>query len=138
VAGKTPPQFKIANRPKASGINPQYSGFIVRTLRDGGKTMKNTAALHTLMVALILFAAAGVQYSADQQDRALLSAQGTSNMENPSASANHMADCSELDRDERALGWLAIVAAGFLVAAIVLYRLRDSDLTEPDNATIMF
>jgi hypothetical protein len=100
--------------------------------------MKSTAALHTLMVALILFAAAGVQYSADQQDRALLSAQGTSNMESQSAPANHVSACSDLDRDEKALGYLAIVAAGFLVAAIVLYRLRDSDLTEPDNATITF
>ena len=99
--------------------------------------MKSTAALHTLMVALILFAAAGVQYCADQRDRALLSAQGISK-ESQSALANHVAACSQLERDEEALGYLAIVAAGFLVAAIVLYRLRDSDLTEPDNATITF
>jgi hypothetical protein len=37
-----------------------------------------------------------------------------------------MAALNDLDRDERTLAWLAVVAAGFLVSALVLYRVNDS------------
>ena len=86
--------------------------------------MKRTASLETLITALILFTVAGIQYSADQQKKVTLFARGADDMKNQSALARDMATHRELDRDEAALGWVAIAAAGLLVSSFV-FSLTD-------------
>jgi hypothetical protein len=123
--------------PREIGINPQYFTFYTyNSLNWRGKSMKRTAALHALVTALILFTATGIQYFADWHERALLSAQGTADMESQSVPANRVAACRELDRDEKTLAGVTIVAAGFLVVAIVSYRLKDSEVAEYHKVTI--
>jgi hypothetical protein len=90
--------------------------------------MKHTAALHTLVTALILFLAAGSLYSTDQQKRTMLIAQNVLESSDVAAHIKNTAALNGLDRDERTLVWLAIVAAGFLVSSLVLYRVNDSVL----------
>jgi hypothetical protein len=90
--------------------------------------MKHTAALHTLVTALILFVAAGSLFSADQQKRTTLIAQSALESSDVAARIQDMAALDGLDRDERTLVWIAIVAAGFLVSALVLYLVNDSVL----------
>ena len=79
--------------------------------------MKRSASLETLITALILFTVAGIQYSADQQKKVRLFARGADDMKNQSALVSDMATYRELDRDEATLGWVAIVAAGFLASS---------------------
>lgn len=100
--------------------------------------MKHTTALHSLITALILFVAAGSLYSADQQKRTMLIAQSAIESSDVATRIQDMAVLSYLDRDERTLVWLAIVAAGFLVSAIVLYWVNDSVLrsSEPTASRI--
>jgi hypothetical protein len=90
--------------------------------------MKHTATLHTLVTGLILFLAAGSLYSTDQQKRTMLIAQNVLESSDVAAHIQNTADLNDLDRDERTLVWLAIVAAGFLVSSLVLYRVNDSVL----------
>ena len=84
--------------------------------------MKRTASLETLITALILLTVAGIQYSADQQKKVRLFARGADDMKNQSALAGDTATYRELDRDEAALGWVAIAAAGFLASSFVFVR----------------
>ena len=88
--------------------------------------MKRTASLETLITALILLTVAGIQYSADQQKKVTLFARGADDMKNQSVLARDMATHRELDRDEAALGWVAIAAAGFLVRGTT----RDDERVE--------
>ena len=94
--------------------------------------MKHTAALHTLVTALILFVAAGSLYSTDQQKRTTLIARCALESSDVAVRTQDMAALNDLDRDERTVAWLAIVAAGFLVSALVLYRVNDSALRGPE------
>jgi hypothetical protein len=89
--------------------------------------MKRTAALHTFVTAWILLTVTGILYSADQQKRAALNAQNPSQSA-ISALASDMTDARQIDRDEKMLGLLALVAGGFLVTAVGLYR---SNVAEP-------
>jgi uncharacterized membrane protein len=84
--------------------------------------MKRTASLEALITTLILFTVAGIQYSADQQKKVTLFARGADDMKNQSALARDMATYRELDRDEAALGWVGIAAAGFLASSFVFSR----------------
>jgi hypothetical protein len=86
--------------------------------------MKRTASIETLVTALILLTVAGIQYSADQHKKVMLFARGADDMNNQSALARDMATHRELDRDEAALGWVAIAAAGFLASSFV-FSLTD-------------
>src|ERR1700676_2636413 len=81
--------------------------------------MKRTASLETLNTALILFTVAGIQYSADQQEKFTLFARGADDMKNQSALARDMATYRELGREEASLGWIAIAAAGLLASSFV-------------------
>jgi hypothetical protein len=81
--------------------------------------MKRTASLETLITALILLTVARIQYSADQQKKVTLFAQGADDMKNQSALARDMATYRELDRDEAALSWVAIAAVGSLASSFV-------------------
>jgi len=94
--------------------------------------MKHTAALHTLVTALILFVAAGSLYSTDQQKRTTLIARCALESSDVAVRTQDMAALNDLDRDERTVAWLAIVAAGFLVSALVLYGVNDSALRGPE------
>ena len=88
--------------------------------------MKHSGALHTLITAMILFVAAGSLYSADQQKRTALIAHNVPESNDVAANKPGLAALNELDRDERTLAWLTIVAASILVSALALYRANES------------
>lgn len=81
--------------------------------------MKRAASLETLITALILLTVARIQYSADQQKKKVtLFARSADDMNNQSAFARDIATYREWDRDEAALGWVAIAPAAFLASSL--------------------
>jgi len=97
--------------------------------------MNRTAALHTLVTALILFTVVGALYSADQQKKAALLSQGAAATQATWSMSDDMASYSDVDRDEKVLGCLALVAAGFLMTSFFLYRSKNAALVGYDKAS---
>jgi hypothetical protein len=92
------------------------------------KFMNRTAALHTLVTALILFTVVGALYSADQQKKAALLSQGAAATQATWSMSDDMVSYGDVVRDEKMLGCLALVAAGFLMTSFFLYRSKNAAL----------
>ena len=87
--------------------------------------MKRTAALHTFVTAWILLAVAGLLFFADQQKRVAISGQNP--MESGMASlADDTTDYRQIDRDEKMLGVMGVIAGGILATSLILYRTKTS------------